>query len=282
MTTTDISPLKAGAAAVTRALREASDRTGVGFDVLYNIAKRESAFDPQAKAGTSSAAGLFQFIEQTWLGAVRDYGARHGMADEAAAVSERADGRLTVADPDKRKAILDLRFDPSKAAALAAELAQDNAAGLEKRLGRAAERAEVYAAHFLGVAGAAKLLSAPADARAADLLPAAAKANRPVFFDKAGGARTVGEVMGAIAKSMNAPAPDAVAAAARPAPASSPPSIGELRFDHLFAGVQPASAFRLLSDAPKSPSSELSPFALSVLQALDPTRIDRSDRDRRV
>lgn len=280
MTTTDISPLKASgaAAAVTRALKDASAATGVGFDVLYNIAKRESAFDPAAKAKTSSAAGLFQFIEQTWLSAVQDFGARHGLGAEADAITRGADGKLAVADPERRKGILDLRFDAGKAAALAGELAQSNASALQQKLGRAVDRAEIYAAHFLGVGGAAKLLKAPQSALAADLLPAAAKSNRPVFF--AGGEKkTVGEVVASIARSMSQATP------AAPADATPAPSIGELRWADLFpesaqSGLS-RSAFRVMLDTPAERSQELTPFSLTVLQALDPTRIAENDRRRK-
>lgn len=286
MTTTDISPLKTGAAktanaagaAVTRALKEASEATGVGFDVLYNIAKRESSFNPDAKAKTSSAAGLFQFIEQTWLGAVKDFGGAHGLAAEAAAITRRPDGKLAVADPARRKEILDLRFDAGKAAALAGELAQTNAAALQQKLGRAVDRAEIYAAHFLGVGGAAKLLNAPSTALAADLLPAAAKANKPVFYE-GGAKKTVGDVVASIAKSMNAAAP------AAPQGAPDAPSIGELRWAELYPDTARSayarSAFSALLDGPAPRSTELTPFSMTVLQALDPTRIAETERKRK-
>lgn len=275
MTITDISPLKSGAQVVNAALRDASAKTGIGFDVLYNIARRESSFDPAAKAKTSSAAGLFQFIEQTWLGAVKDYGAAHGMATEAAAVTKGADGRYRVADPEQRKDILDMRFDAGKASSLAAELAQSNAEKLEKRLGRAVAQVEIYAAHFLGVAGAVKLLEAPSDAKAADLLPTAAKANRPVFYD-GGEKRTVGEVVASIAKSMNAAAP-------RPdAPAGDQPSLGELRWADLFPAAQDRSVYRAMAGGGGvSDASTLTPFTLSILQALDPTRVVSGEKGKR-
>lgn len=277
MTTTPVSPLKSSAgaaAAVTRAIKDASDSTGVGFDVLYNIAKRESSFNPDAKAKTSSAAGLFQFIEQTWLGVVKDFGASHGLSAEAGAITRGADGRLTVADPARRKEILDLRFDAGKASALAGELAQSNSAALQKKLGRAVDRAEVYAAHFLGVAGAAKLLSAPASALAADLLPAAANANKPVFFE-GGVKKTVSDVFASIAQSINQAVP------ASPAPGISP---GELRWASLFPdtarGQRAPSSFTAILDHPAA-SGELTAFSLTVLQALDPTRITQTERARR-
>jgi hypothetical protein len=188
-----VTPAVAAKAAVSGALRKAADATGVGFDYLYRVAVRESSLDPAAKAKTSSAAGLFQFIEQTWLHAVKQYGAAHGLADAAADIKQDADGRLSV-DGDRRKQILDLRFDPEKAAALAAELARENKTSLEGALGRAVDAAELYAAHFLGAGGAKKLLAAKAGDSAAALLPAAAAANRHVFYDGAR-ARTVGEVI---------------------------------------------------------------------------------------
>lgn len=181
-------------AAVSGALKSAAEKTGVGFDYLYRVAMRESSLDPKARASTSSAAGLFQFIEQTWLGAVKKYGAAHGLAAEAGAIAQNDKGRFFVADPAKRQEILDLRFNPEKAAALAGELARENRAALEGALGRGVEAAELYAAHFLGAGGAKKLLTADAGASAAQLLPQAAAANRHVFFDGAR-ARSVAEVI---------------------------------------------------------------------------------------
>ena len=55
---------------VEAAIRRASNATGVDADFLLKTARRESALNPSAKARTSSAAGLVQFIEQTWLGSV--------------------------------------------------------------------------------------------------------------------------------------------------------------------------------------------------------------------
>ncbi|MEX0645553.1 MAG: transglycosylase SLT domain-containing protein, partial [Parvularculaceae bacterium] len=105
----------AGAHAVKTALKSASDATGAGFEILYNMARRESSLDPNAKAKTSSAAGLFQFIEQTWLAAVKKYGERHGLAPQSAAITQNAAGKFVVADAAKREGILNLRFDPAKA-----------------------------------------------------------------------------------------------------------------------------------------------------------------------
>jgi hypothetical protein len=286
----------AGAQGVKAALKRASDATGVGFDLLYNMARRESSLDPGAKAKTSSAAGLFQFIEETWLGAVKTYGARHGLAAEAAAITRNAAGKFVVADAARREGILNLRFDPMKAAALAGELVEENRAGLERRLGRAVDAAEVYAAHFFGLGGAAKLLAAAPDAIAADILPKAAAANRAVFYEGAR-ARTIGEVIAAMATSMGVAAPTAdtmrpAASIAAPAPASENSKAAPARLSKLAstakasavipADIEKKSADLMLASIAGGMSALkplLSPLALAALQAIDPARLGAEKRE---
>lgn len=181
--------------AVGQALSRAADATGVDFAQLLETARRESAFDPRAKAQTSSAAGLFQFIESTWLTMVARYGAQHGMAAEAAAI-DMSSGRPRVADAQTRTAILAKRFDPEMAARLAGELTRENAAALEKSLGRAPSRGELYMAHVLGAAGATRLVRAAAEGApdAVALFPREAAANRGLFYRKDGGVRSAQEL----------------------------------------------------------------------------------------
>jgi hypothetical protein len=259
-------------AAISGALKRASASTGASFDYLYKVAVRESSLNPQAKAKTSSAAGLFQFIEQTWLAAVKKYGASHGLANEAANISVTANGRYVVADPALRKDILDLRFDADKAAALAGELALENKTALENGLGRAIDAAELYAAHFLGPTGAKKLLSADASHSAAALLPAAAKANRPVFYDGAR-ERTVGEVIASFRRTIG-DAKGAVEALGERIEKSLAPLLRDGGLERL--------AFDRTSEPPTGFETKgLSPFVLAVLQALDPRELlsGRDERD---
>lgn len=181
-------------AGVAQALSRASADTGVGFDFLYRVASRESSLNPEAKAATSSAAGLFQFIEQTWLRLVKTYGEAHGLGGFAAEIARTPEGRYAVSNPERKVEILNARYDAGKAAALAAELARENRGALEGALGRPVDGAELYAAHFLGAGGAARLLASAPDAAAADILPEAARANRNVFYDGAR-ARSAGELI---------------------------------------------------------------------------------------
>lgn len=182
---------------IEQAVRRASDLTGVDFGFLMRTAKRESGFDITAKAPSSSAAGLFQFIEQTWLATIKRHGAAHGYARYADLIQEGADGRFHVPGGDEvKKAVMDLRYDPHCAALMAGELASDHAAYLRGRTGREPTGGELYAAHFLGPQGSAKLIEAAQstpNAIAANLFPDAAGANRSVFF-RDGRALTVSEV----------------------------------------------------------------------------------------
>src|SRR5207249_4015846 len=80
--TTDI------ATRVTGAIRDAARVTGAGFEYLLNTALRESNLNPNAKAKTSSATGLFQFIDQTWLGTIKQSGAALGYGKYADAIGK--------------------------------------------------------------------------------------------------------------------------------------------------------------------------------------------------
>lgn len=187
-----------GATPVVDAIRTGSERTGTDFGYLLSTAKRESSLDPEARASTSSATGLFQFIEQTWLGIVKGTGATHGLGPYAQAINETRSGRYEVSDPAMKAQILALRNDPKIAAVMAGEFTRRNAGQLQAALGRQPSDGELYAAHFMGAGGAADLIRAaksqPAS-RAADLFPDVAASNRSIFFDKATGqARSVSEV----------------------------------------------------------------------------------------
>lgn len=167
-----------------RVIADAARRTGADFDYLMRTAARESSFDTDARARTSSAAGLFQFIEQTWLAMLDRHGEKHGFGDLSKAISQDGNGRFSIADPALRRQALDLRFDPEAASVMAGELAAENGARLKAALGREPNSGELYAAHFLGAGGAARLIQAvEADpgVSAEQLFPQAAAANRPVF-----------------------------------------------------------------------------------------------------
>ena len=201
---------------VVGAIRTAAVRTGVDFSYLMAQARVESGLNAKAQAPTSSARGLYQFTSATWLETVRKHGAAHGLGWAAEAIASGAAGAGTAA----RATILGLRDNAEAAALMAGEFARDNGASLEKRLGRAVGATDLYMAHFLGSGGAAKFLSALAAApgmAAATLLPAAAAANRSVFFDREGSPRSLAEVYRRFAARIEGSAP--VSAPPRSVPA---------------------------------------------------------------
>jgi hypothetical protein len=183
---------------VLTALKGAADRTGTDFGYLLNTAIRESSLNPVAKAATSSATGLFQFIEQTWLGTMQRHGAEHGLAGYADQIRMGKDGRFTVADRSTRQEILALRNDPSVAALMAGELTNDMRGQMEAALGRGVSAGELYVAHFLGPQAAVKMVKAADETpsvTAASLFPEAASANRSIFYGKTGEPRAVSTVL---------------------------------------------------------------------------------------
>jgi len=184
---------------VQSALQESSARTGTDFRYLLRVAQRESHFRAAARAPNSSAAGVFQFNQQTWLHMVKTYGAQYGLGAEAKEIATAANGRQEVSDPAARQAILAERNDPRLSALMAGELANENRDYLEKRLGRPVSDGEVYAAHIFGATGALRLIRAAADnpdQAAAQVLPAAAHANHSLFYGRGGHkSRSAGQVM---------------------------------------------------------------------------------------
>lgn len=183
---------------VMSAIQNASARSGVDFSYLLNKAAQESSLDPTAKARSSSATGLYQFIDQTWLKTIKEHGADYGLGDMADKITISSNGTASVANAADKKAILALRKDPEVSANMAAELAKDNKESLERTVGGKVGSTELYMAHFLGSGGATaflKTMQVSPNANAADILPKAASANPEVFYDKTTGrARSLSEI----------------------------------------------------------------------------------------
>lgn len=239
--------LQAAAAAVVPALQAAAARTGVDFDALFRTARVESGFNPTAAAGTSSASGLFQFIDSTWLQTLARHGPTHGIS------------------AGSRSEALALRHDPYVASLMAAEHMADNKALLERGLGRPVGTADLYLAHFLGAGGAMKFLGAldsdPA-APGAALLPAAARANRGIFYDN-GAPRSLADIRALLARRLgtnDGPPPATGTSVPELAAAdgtSAPDAAGML----LSAGLPPAVAAQIVALAGGAPAASAQPAA---------------------
>ena len=206
--------LSRSAAAVAPALAAAAERAGVDFGALFHTARLESGFNPSARARTSSATGLFQFVEGTWLQMLKRHGPAYGLAGLGKAEA------------------LALRNDPGVSSLMAAEHMAENAQALEAGLGRPAGRTDLYLAHFLGLGGALrflrKLQQAPETPGAA-IFPAAARANKAIFYD-GGAPRSLGGIHQLLAAKISGEAPVGIAGVTpgprqRTAGVQAPPSL---------------------------------------------------------
>lgn len=245
---------RAGDAHVEQAIANASRQTGIDFDYLVAQAQVESAMDPAARASTSSATGLYQFIESTWLHTMQRHGPRFGFGEAAGQIGTLAGGALHIGDPAQRKAILDLRKDPRVASLMAAALAEDNSAHLAPILGRQPEAPELYLAHFLGRDGAGRFLRAMAQdpsQPAAALFARPAAANNSVFYDRGGAARSLSGVMEHLATRL-------ARAGATPIPAAMP----------AFASAQEGAGASSSATSPLMPAPTTSYRGTSAPQRL--------------
>jgi hypothetical protein len=281
---------------VTAAIRSASRTTGATFDYLLRTAMRESSLNPSAAAKTSSARGLYQFIESTWLSMIKEEGAKHGLSAYASAIERGPKGQYIVRDPVKRAHILNLRDNPAISAVMAGALADRNAQYLGRVLGRPPTSGELYVAHFLGASGAKRLISlsrTSPDASAAASFPEAARANKRIFYENGGKPRKAVEVLAMLTDRHDGsepPTTDPVANRAltqlRPtlSPAVSPGAakstrvaVDRLIFEHPISPGRSAfapedgPAFRALFRDGVAPRGPLSP-AVRALWADEPVR----------
>lgn len=212
---------------VQNAIASASASTGVDFHYLYHQARIESGLNPNAHASTSSASGLYQFTEQTWLATLKQHGAEHGLNWAANAITRGSNGHYYVSDAATKQEIMALRQSPETSAAMAGEYASDNQDYLQAKLGRTTTPTDLYMAHFLGPAGAARFLKAldsNPDTPAASVMPAAARSNKWVFWDKSGNARSLEQVYQRFAARFEQGTPDAGSASTQMASASAKPT----------------------------------------------------------
>lgn len=133
----------------------------VSDETLNAIIQIESGGNPRAKAATSSAFGLFQFLKGTWIATVKLH---------------RPD---LMGLPEAK--LLGLRADPRLCIELGARFTEDNLA----MIGRNATGGDLYLAHFLGAGDARKLFRAAPNTPVADLVsPQVIQANRSIMAGK--------------------------------------------------------------------------------------------------
>jgi hypothetical protein len=265
-------------ARIAGAIKQAATTTGTSFQYLLATAKMESNFNPKATATTSSAAGLFQFIDQTWLGTIKEAGARLGYGQYADAITRSSGGTYSVSDPAARRAIMNLRDDPDASSAMAGVLTQSNSFKLTGMIGRRPTESELYMAHFMGVHGAARLITNAEDnpqASGARLFPNAAAANRSIFYDHAGRARSISEVYSVLGARYAGAASSQATRAAMASVGVTPAGAGvaaaapvdNAAYLSSFPEARPSAPVTLASATPTSPAAPTDPIFRSLFQA---------------
>jgi len=187
---------------VVNAVENAAARTGADFSQLMEKASTESGFNPSAKSSTSSATGLFQFIDSTWLSMVKEHGAQFGLGKYADQIQIK-DGKPCVANCSVKNTILNLRKSPEISALMAGAMSTEDKQYLQNNTDGPVGGTEMYLAHFMGAGTAAKFLNARADdgsASATKLFPKQAHANKGIFFNSSGHARSLDQVYNILAK----------------------------------------------------------------------------------
>ncbi len=167
---------------VVRAARAAAVATGCDPGFLAALAWEESRLGRVDRNRRSSASGPFQFTAEAWLAAVRDHGARHGLAREAAAIARGRSGELYVSAKAGRHAavrLMAMREDPRVAALMAAESVMASAPALAEAKGRPVDWADLYLAHVLGKSGAVAYIEAMRRHPAMPAVLAAGPGGRP-------------------------------------------------------------------------------------------------------
>lgn len=189
---------------IAQAFADASEKTGASFDYLLKTAQRESSLRPEMKAKASTASGLYQFVDQTWLSMMKTEGPSLGLSHYASAITKEKSGTYSVVDPALRKEILDLRSDPLVSSVMAGKYAKQNAVALAKATGQTPTEQDLYVAHVLGASGGARLINlvkSNPNASAIDAFPRASAANPPLFRKPNGTARTAAELYAVLGKS---------------------------------------------------------------------------------
>ncbi len=172
---------------LVHSILKAAHATGADPVYMMTLADVESSLSPEAKARTSSAQGLFQFIDSTWIETVYHHAADYGFKAAAEAI-RYVNGELAV-DPKDREWVMSLRTDPYFSALMAGELIKDVERALHSQGERELAEAELYLAHFLGASSAVRFLEVldqDPNMKASKLFPKAARANAGLFMDGKG------------------------------------------------------------------------------------------------
>lgn len=151
----------------SRTIVLAAERVGVDATTLSAIGWIESRFNPRAVNRHTQATGMFQYKSSTWRSHTKRYGSAYGLTPSSKRTNALANATMAAIDLKRH---------------------QD---ALRRTLGRPPVPGEQYMAHWLGLGGAKRILTAPGARSAAAMFPAAAAKNKALFYTTKGKPRTV-------------------------------------------------------------------------------------------
>lgn len=169
-----------------------------GMDPAYllHLAKRESNLNAAASSPMSTAKGLFQFTENTWLCSVRTFGPAFGVTDSDK-ISLKRQGSCTVENQNVRDRLLSMRSNPKVSTQIAAAFSVQNYRILATTFGRTPNSTELYVLHLLGQRDGIRFLMAVRSTPlmpAFEITPVGAMANRKIFYTSDNRPKFVSEI----------------------------------------------------------------------------------------
>jgi len=189
---------------IKTAIKDASQKTGIGFDYLLSKAFKESSFREEVTATTSSASGLFQFVNSTWMNMVKTYGDECGLGKfQTALKNGKCDAKM-------KSEVLALRSDPGLSSFMAAKLTQENQNILQHSIGRKPNEKELYLAHFMGPSSAGKFINQMAEnpnAVPCDRFKSCAQSNPAIFNEPNGSKKSYQAVFNQLTQTFSAQEP---------------------------------------------------------------------------
>lgn len=236
--------------AVRGTITGASNAAGVDPGLVAKIAAFESGFDPNAKNPMSSAHGLGQFIDSTWIDTVRKHGEKYGVAGAGGMDSRQ---------------ILALRGDTNLQASMLAELTRENV-GKGRALGGKDDAANAYAFHNLGAGDGARFLKALAadpNASISSVLSGKVISNNPSLYGAGQG--TVGEAYAAMSRKMGMG--EAFAMSARGVASPGMPGLASVSAPSALMApgaapqLDPSAGMRVNSSTAPAPAAPAAPLA---------------------
>lgn len=143
-------PIGPGGIERTDLVELSSRTTGVPTTYARALFAQEGGDNTEAANPRSTARGLTQFIEGTWLQMMREYGPRYGLPQSLAnQIEQKPNGAWRARTREAHDQLMELRFSPEWNAVMSGHYANQEHGDMVRRAGRPVSIEETYLAHFM-------------------------------------------------------------------------------------------------------------------------------------